>query len=317
MFPFLTRKSAAAGVLLTVLIFAFGLAVVPAYAQDTATATPDGALLESLLQAAQSTTEPSAQTTEDFSFAAVLPTQLHVERLSDGGFVVGDPNAPITLVEFADWACPHCQEYVPVLHEVLVNYVLTGQARFEYRSFPTAGGQQTAAFSVIAECADSMITDTEGVGYGFWLASDVLYAMAENGTYFTQEALDTFSAALELSPNDLLVCARAQLNPQVIADYVLGQVAGVQGTPAVMVRYTSEEGQPPHWILVNGTTYDRGAAPYAAISSLIEAANAPGFVIPNDPAADAATIAAAQESVIQTPEPDATAEATAEATAAQ
>jgi protein-disulfide isomerase len=30
------------------------------------------------------------------------------ERLEDGGFVLGDPAAPITIVEFADFLCSHC-----------------------------------------------------------------------------------------------------------------------------------------------------------------------------------------------------------------
>src|SRR5690349_20906460 len=52
-------------------------------------------------------------------------------RLADGGFVVGNPNAPITIIEFADYACPHCQEYLPTMNKFTEDYVKTGKAKFE------------------------------------------------------------------------------------------------------------------------------------------------------------------------------------------
>ncbi len=62
-------------------------------------------------------------------------------RTADGGFVLGNPDAPFTVIEFADFYCPHCQEYHPEIQKFLTNYVATGKAEFEYRIFPTAGGQ--------------------------------------------------------------------------------------------------------------------------------------------------------------------------------
>src|SRR5215207_4842489 len=79
-------------------------------AQDsTPTVTPSGSVLELLVQSAQAT-EEAIEEAAGFRFSDVL-LELHRERLSDGGFIIGDPDAPITIVEFADWACPHCQDY--------------------------------------------------------------------------------------------------------------------------------------------------------------------------------------------------------------
>lgn len=240
-------------------------------AAPAATATPTVDLLQSLLQAAQTTEEAGSE--DAFSFAALLPG-LHVERGADGAFIIGDPEAPITIVEFSDWACPHCQEYRGVIEQIITDYVISGKARFEFRMFPTAGGQQSAAFGVIAECADGMITDEDGVGYGFWLSIDVLYAMAEGGTYFTQEALQTYADALGLDPDELLTCGRAAETPQVVTDIDFGNEAGVSGTPAVMVRHPSEEGlSAPEFIELNGRQYAGGGVPYDVLAEVIEAAN--------------------------------------------
>jgi protein-disulfide isomerase len=68
-------------------------------------------------------------------------SSLQQSRQPDGGFVLGNSKAPITIIEFADFACPHCQEYHPTITQFLGDYVVTGKAKFEYRVFPTAGGQ--------------------------------------------------------------------------------------------------------------------------------------------------------------------------------
>ena len=60
-------------------------------------------------------------------------------RLADGGFVLGNPESRVTIVEFADYYCPHCQDYKPVADRFIQEFVMTGQAQYEFRVLPTAG----------------------------------------------------------------------------------------------------------------------------------------------------------------------------------
>lgn len=54
--------------------------------------------------------------------------------LPQSGLTVGKPNAPVTLVEFADLKCPVCQKFdVNALPTIIRNYVRTGKVRFEIR----------------------------------------------------------------------------------------------------------------------------------------------------------------------------------------
>ncbi len=99
------------------------------------------------------------------------------ERTDDGAFVLGSPEAPITIIEFADYACPHCQEYKPTIDQFINEYVKTGKAKLEYRIFPTAGGQTTAFFGTIAACME------EQKPGAFWMASELFYKKAEQGNY--------------------------------------------------------------------------------------------------------------------------------------
>lgn len=61
-----------------------------------------------------------------------------------GGFLMGNPNAPVKLIEYASITCPHCAEFseqgVPTLRD---RYVRSGQVSWEYRPymiFPTDPG---------------------------------------------------------------------------------------------------------------------------------------------------------------------------------
>lgn len=71
------------------------------------------------------------------------------------GISLGDPKAPVTLVEFADLQCPFCKEYtLSVLPDLISNYVKTGKVRMEFRNVAFIGtdsvraGQMAAAASL-------------------------------------------------------------------------------------------------------------------------------------------------------------------------
>ena len=65
---------------------------------------------------------------------------------------MGDPKAPITLIEYASFTCPHCAHFaVAVLPEIKKKWVDTGKVKLIYRDFPL---DQTAVKAAqLAECA--------------------------------------------------------------------------------------------------------------------------------------------------------------------
>ena len=59
-----------------------------------------------------------------------------VTRTPEGGFAMGNPNAPVKLVEFGSMTCPHCAEFDEKGVQPLIDkYVKTGQVQFEFRNF--------------------------------------------------------------------------------------------------------------------------------------------------------------------------------------
>ncbi|MXX51748.1 MAG: thioredoxin domain-containing protein, partial [Chloroflexi bacterium] len=62
-------------------------------------------------------------------------------RAPDGAFVLGEADAAVKLIEFSDFLCGSCQRYEPIIADFIRDYVLTGQAQFEYRIFPVIDPQ--------------------------------------------------------------------------------------------------------------------------------------------------------------------------------
>ncbi|HLU08265.1 MAG TPA: thioredoxin domain-containing protein [Oceanobacillus sp.] len=188
-------------------------------------------------------------------------TAMPSSRTSDGAFVLGDPAAPVTIIEFADFACPHCQAYEPEIARFVKDYVLTGRARFEFRMFGTnAGGQQTIFAGQLAEC---IAEDDPGV---FWEAHDVLFELGATGAYFAEDMGRVVAQRVGAgSYTELLTCSREA--DQITTDMDFGRQMGVSGTPAVMIRYNDG---PAQWITYNGTTYNRGGVPYDVLAAVVE-----------------------------------------------
>jgi protein-disulfide isomerase len=179
----------------------------------------------------------SGQSTTYSTDYATLPQS----RTEDGAYVLGNPDAPITVVEFADWACPHCQEYRSTIERFIAEYVATGLAKFEFRVFPTAGGNLTVFAGQMADCAENQ---QEG---SFWRAYPILYRLAETGQYSEDLGRD-LASQLGVNYSEMLTCGSEESN-RVSADIAFGQARGVSGTPSVMVRINDGDAQ---WFTPSG-----------------------------------------------------------------
>lgn len=185
-------------------------------------------------------------------------SELQHERLADGGFALGNPDAPITIVEFADFLCPFCQAYKPTMTEFIREQVMTGRARYEYRMLPTQ--QQSSYLAQLAECAD------EQREAGFWYAYDELFAMASSGAINRDAVGRDLANRLDINYTQLLTCS--QDASQVFTDQTLGRNNGVTGTPALRMRI---EGGP---LQVVGPGREGGPIPLAELNAVVEMAQA-------------------------------------------
>lgn len=156
---------------------------------------------------------------------------LHQERTEDGAFIIGDPAAPVTIVAFEDFLCPHCQNYQPDVKEILSRYVTTGQARFEFRMLPISDVSK-AVFG-LAECAEEIQPGS------FWEGHDTLFKIASTSR-FDDSSPRQFAEEMDISYNDLLECMRDADQWQ--ADQRLAsRYSEITGTPSVGWRLNGGE----------------------------------------------------------------------------
>jgi protein-disulfide isomerase len=85
-------------------------------------------------------------------FLAALPLATVSAQPAVSERVLGDPEAPVTIIEYSSLTCPHCAAFhTDTLPAIKEQYVETGQAKIVYRDFPLDQNALNAA--VIAHCA--------------------------------------------------------------------------------------------------------------------------------------------------------------------
>lgn len=154
--------------------------------------------------------------------------EIPMSRTDDGGFVLGNPDAPVKMIEFADFLCPHCQDYQQIADLFIEEYVITGLAQFEYRMYPIVDPTRSVIAANLVECADTL---QEGL---FWQAHDIMFEIARTEP-FADSSIPGFAEQLGLDEQELRDCAVEA--SQVVTDTAMGVELGITGTPSIAMQY--------------------------------------------------------------------------------
>lgn len=156
-----------------------------------------------------------------------------------GDMAMGDPGAPVTMVEYASLTCSHCADFdIQVLPKIQENYIETGKVYYILRDFPF-DPIATAAF-MLSHCAGSERY------FGF---IDVLYRQQAKWAFTPTPMEDLKALARQggISDESFDAC----MKNQEIFDHVK-QVAlrgaktfGVRSTPTFFVNGEKIEGALP------------------------------------------------------------------------
>jgi protein-disulfide isomerase len=103
------------------------------------------------------------------------------------GIALGRPNAPVTLVEFADFQCPFCASFArDALPEIVRRYVRTGKVRMEYRALAFLGDDSAEAREMALAAAQQdrlwqfghLLFENQGPENSGWVTEDLLETTA-------------------------------------------------------------------------------------------------------------------------------------------
>jgi protein-disulfide isomerase len=172
--------------------------------------------------------------------------------------IKGDPNAPVTIVEFSDFQCPFCARFFDqTLPQIQQDYIDTGKVKLVYRDFPIESIHANAkAASMAAECADDQKM--------FWQYHDKLFeGQTQWARLSAEDASNTFkqyASELDLVTDDFNTCLdSAKYSSEINEDFQNGENYGVTGTPAFFIGNDKD-----------GYVTVIGAKPYSSFQQVID-----------------------------------------------
>ena len=158
--------------------------------------------------------------------------------VSSDDHIRGNPQAPVTLIEFSDMQCPFCQRFHPTAKQALQEY--GDQLRWVYKHFPLDSIHPHATPAAEAsECVWEQKGDD-----GFWTFVDGVFDNQDRmGPELYRELAQNMGA--NMSRFDDCVSQR-KYQEKVRADYDLGTKSGVTGTPGNFINGTPVQGAVPY-----------------------------------------------------------------------
>jgi len=154
--------------------------------------------------------------------------------------VLGDPNAPVTIYEFADFQCPFCQSFFQnTLPDLMTKYINTGKAKLIYRYFPLSFHVNAEIAAEAGECANE-----QGK---FQAYHDALYTNGQaDGTGLDSASLKKYAAQIGLNTVTFDQCLDSNATKSIVdKDEAIGSAAGVSGTPTFYINGTQVVGAEP------------------------------------------------------------------------
>ena len=161
--------------------------------------------------------------------AAPLPTE---EALEDR--VLGDPNAPVTILDYSSLTCPHCATFHnTTLAQLKKDYIDTGKAKLVFRDFPFDGAALRA--SQLTRCAPKE---------RYWGLLDLFFQKQEQWSRATDPvaALGKLAKLAGLSQSDIDACiANERLADGILAIRQEGeQRYKIESTPTFVLNEGKE-----------------------------------------------------------------------------
>ena len=153
------------------------------------------------------------------------PTKAKITDLT-GVSMMGNKDAPITMVEFTDYQCPFCQRFhVTAFPEFKKNFIDTGKVRFYSKDMPLDFHPNAMRAAMAARCASEQNK--------FWELRDI---MGANPNLLDLEHIIGFASDLKMNTQSLRACIDSnKYKDPVQADVLEAMRIGANGTPTFVI----------------------------------------------------------------------------------
>ncbi len=182
-----------------------------------------------------------------------------MKSVSKDDHIIGNPDAPVKIVEYSDTECPFCKRFHSTMKEIMDTYGKEGKVAWVYRHFPLDELHSKARKEAVAlECAND-----QGGNDKFWSYADRLYEITPANNGLDPAELPKIAEFIGLDTGKFNTClASTKYDAHIEEEVQNAQATGGNGTP---------------WSIVvgkNGKKYPlSGAQPISAIKQLIDLAS--------------------------------------------
>jgi protein-disulfide isomerase len=183
--------------------------------------------------------------------APAQPTSATITNLK--GYLMGKPDAPLTMVEFTDLQCPFCRQYAATtFDEIKKNWIDTGKLRYISRDFPLDFHPFAMPAARAARCA--------GEQGKFW---EMRMALMRNANLLSADYITRTAANLKVDQKAFAACtASTKYDAEIQAETSEGAKIGVGGTPTFVLGKTTPASVDGPMIV--------GAMPYATFDAKLK-----------------------------------------------
>lgn len=159
--------------------------------------------------------------------AGAAETASLLRGIPQDGIALGAPDAPVTLVEYADLQCPYCAQWARSTFPAVVDeYVRGGRVRLVFRGLAFIGPESDVALRAALAA---------GRQQRLWNVVHLLYANqgSENAGWVTDDLLADVGSAVGLDAAQMLAERRSQVVERELASAQrAADAAGIRGTPS-------------------------------------------------------------------------------------
>jgi protein-disulfide isomerase len=144
----------------------------------------------------------------------------------------GNPDAPVSLIEYSDFECPYCKHFHATAKEIVEKY--GGKVNWVFRNFPLEFHDPAAQREAeAAECVAQL-----GGNDAYWRYADMIYSRtSSNGKGVPQGELPTMAASIGVDKSKFVACLDSgRTGARVKEDLAEGVAIGINGTPGNILR---------------------------------------------------------------------------------
>lgn len=199
---------------------------------------------EAAIQQAESGEQIAVAPPEPAPSQPQVPTPAAIEPRTQTA--LGDPNAPVTIIEYSDYQCPFCQRHVQeTMPQLKENFIDTGRVYYVFKDFPIESLHPLAYRLHEAALCTAEIEGTDA----YWQVHDIFFDQVERFQVDTVAAMDEAILATfaDNGLSDVTTClAEGQFSAEVQATVVEGAGFGINGTPTFFINGYPVSGAQPY-----------------------------------------------------------------------